>query len=218
MKRILYLGLDPARFSGEGALAHWPIIRIDPRPLSDSSIFEPLARFDDYSHLVITSKNCAAILFDYLEKLSFLPQSWSNKITIAVGRATAAYLQKRGIAHPLVAEEETAEGVLQVLEQLPLSHTGSNIRLFWPHSAEARPVIQNYLIAKNIAHHACAFYDVRTNIPPGPLPSLDDFDEIVFTSPSTVKAFLEVFGSFPLHAVLRPIGPITEKALLAFQS
>ncbi len=58
----------------------------------------------------------------------------------------------------------------------------------------------------------CFIYDtiVQKN---QPIPDLEDIDEIVFTSPSTIKAFLDIFSAIPLDKKLVTMGPITQKAL-----
>jgi uroporphyrinogen-III synthase len=48
---------------------------------------------------------------------------------------------------------------------------------------------------------------------PLPIPNLDEFDEIVFTSPSTVRAFLAIYGEIPKDKIIAPIGPITKMSL-----
>jgi uroporphyrinogen-III synthase len=45
------------------------------------------------------------------------------------------------------------------------------------------------------------------------VPNLAAFDEIVFTSPSTIEAFLAIFGALPRDKILTPVGPVTEAAL-----
>jgi uroporphyrinogen-III synthase len=46
-----------------------------------------------------------------------------------------------------------------------------------------------------------------------PKPDLNHVQEIVFTSPSTVLAFLEIFGALPKGKKLIAIGPITQQQL-----
>ena len=58
----------------------------------------------------------------------------------------------------------------------------------------------------------CPIYDTRT-VQPKVVPDLTKVDEIVFTSPSTVKAFLDVFSEIPQDKKLTTIGPVTEQAL-----
>jgi uroporphyrinogen-III synthase len=207
-KQILYLGLDPTHYSTEGQVTHWPIIRIVPRPLDDPAVYEALTHFNSFSHLVMTSKSTVFILRDYLLQLGIDLHKWKEKQTIAIGKITAKHLQTCGIIPTRVARQETAEGVIQELEQLSLK----DAHFFWPHSAGSRPLITEYFTQNGITYTACPLYDTEPYLT-GPVPSLDDFDEIVFTSPSTVHAFLKIFGAFPPHVQLIPIGPVTEAAL-----
>jgi len=207
-KRILYLGLDPIHYRANGEITHWPIIQIIPRPISDPDIIDALHRFESYSHVIITSKSTVPILREYLYQQSIDLQIWSKKTTLAVGQVTAKHLQACGILAAKVAKEETAEGMIEVLKQMPLEQAN----VFWPHSAQARPIIKEFLIANGIRHTAAIIYDSRAHVP-GKLPLLETFDEIVFTSPSTVEAFLQIFGAFPSHVKLVAIGPVTAHSL-----
>ncbi len=210
MTRILYLGLDPTHYQAQkdGQITHWPIIRIVPRPLTDPSIQHALAAFDNYSHVIFTSKSAVAILHDYLNRFGIPLESWAAKMTLAVGQVTAKHLGGYGIKASIVSQEETAEGLLNELQQLPLKQA----HLFWPHSAQARSVIRDFFIDQGIRYTACPLYDTETYVP-GSLPNLSAFDEIVFTSPSTIKAFLEIFGQLPTHLLLTSIGPVTASFL-----
>jgi uroporphyrinogen-III synthase len=49
-----------------------------------------------------------------------------------------------------------------------------------------------------------------------PVPDLRLFDEIVFTSPSTVDAFFEIFGHIPSGKKIVAIGPVTADRLAGF--
>jgi len=207
-KRILYLGLDPAHYHSEGSVTHWPIIQIVPRPLTDISIQQALVAFEQYTHIIVTAKSTVAILRDYLPRLGIPLQTWMAKKTLAVGQATAKHLIASGIIPIKTAKEETAEGMIQELKQLSLEQA----HCFWPHSSKARSVIEDFFVANMIRYTVCILYEPRPHVP-GNLPSLDHYDEIVFTSPSTVDAFLEIFGQFPSQACLTSIGPITAQHL-----
>jgi uroporphyrinogen-III synthase len=204
-KRILYLGLDPTHYKCQTSdeVFHWPIIQIIPRPLADPAIQQTLLDFSSYSHMIITSKSTVHILQDYLPRLGFTTQSWSSKLTIAIGRVTAKYLKEWGI-NPIIAQEETAEGIIQELQKLTLA----NAHIFWPHSSQARSVIHDFLSKNCIRHTTCSLYDPQPRLP-GHLPALETFDEILFSSPSTVKAFFSIFEKLPSHVRLTPIGPVT---------
>ncbi len=203
-KKILYLGLDPSHYGKENVV-HCPMIQISPKPFGE--IKESLLKFNEYTHIIITSKTTISMLDLYFKEIGSTIQELKKKNVIAVGHVTAKYLNKAGIACR-IPQSETAEGVVEVLEKLDLC----NSYLFLPQSAQARPVIKSYLIHRNIRVEICEIYDTKTLIPKI-LPQLENFDEIVFTSPSTVKAFLEIFGTFPKNIQLTPIGPITAKFL-----
>jgi len=208
IKRILYLGLDPIHYPCIGEITHWPILRMIPYPLSEPRIDKALRDFPYYSHLIITSKTTVAILQNYLPQLGIDLRCWAEKMTLAVGHITAKHLQGLGVKPLKIAQEETAEGLVNELKQLSLEQA----HVFWPHSAKARPVIKNFLSQENICHTTCALYDSSPQTP-GDLPSLETFDEIVFTSPSTVEAFLQIFGEFPSKTRCLAIGPITLESL-----
>jgi len=87
-----------------------------------------------------------------------------------------------------------------------------NAYFFMPRSSSSRPIIVNFFQERQIRYQSCDLYDTVTQILE-PRPDLDQIDEIVFTSPSTVRAFIEIFGTLPNGKRLIAIGPVTEEAL-----
>lgn len=205
---ILYSGLDLPK-EWQGKAVHCPLIRIVPRSLEDPDVQRAIKIFSSFTHVVVTSKNSVRILFDFLSRSNISIDEWKTKKTIAVGRATAGEAEAFGIVPFAVADPETAEGVIEELERIDCSRG----HFFWPRSDSARPVIREYFERKKISHLCCVFYETVTRVP-HPLPDLQTFDEIIFTSPSTVDAFLAIFGSFPPGIALTPIGPVTRNHLV----
>lgn len=200
MKTVLYLGLDPTHCKAEGHIIHCPLIEIVPRPV-DESAFEALA---EYTHVLVTSKSAIQILTDYLPDTTLL----KDKKFLAVGQVTAKHIQKHGLTVSAIAQDETSEGVIkEILAVLPKS-----AYLFWPHSSLSRPVIRDYLNREGYKYRECLLYDTLPKKPNKPI-DLDAIDEIIFTSPSTVDAFIQFFGPLPQNKTLRAIGPITESRL-----
>jgi uroporphyrinogen-III synthase len=191
--RTLYLGLELP--SNAPQLVHYPVIAI--QPLTPKNL-ETLLKC---THTIFTSKTAARLLS------TLCPESLANPV-IAVGKATAKAAEVCGYTVPWVAQEETAEGVVALLDTIDLSQA----HLFWPHSAKARPVIAHYLHNRSIPLTESVLYDI-TLIRPEPVPSLHDFHEVIFTSPSTVDGFLRIFPSVPPHLKLTCIGPITQSYL-----
>ena len=212
MKTILYLGTDPTQFAAkghfDGHLIHYPVIQIIPRNPLDPELKRAYDDLQDYTHVIFTSKNAVHVLFQHLEQLEIPSAIFSGKMVIAIGEITAAHLSSRGVSAGYIAKEECQEGLISLLNGLDLTES----YFFLPRSALSRPVLHDYFQEREIRLQACDLYDTRT-LKVSPVPDLNGVDEIVFTSPSTVKGFLEVFGPLPVNKKLLAIGPITEQAL-----
>ncbi|MBI5272495.1 MAG: uroporphyrinogen-III synthase [Chlamydiia bacterium] len=194
-KRVLYLGIDPP----EGrAVDHYPVIRTSKLESHELSIASD--RWEEFSHVIFTSKNGVR----YWEKW----KSAEGKIFIAIGEGTAGELRGRGI-QPLVASDARQEGVIALLEGLCLE--GASV--LYLRSRRARPLLAEYL-ARNINAVVVDLYDTVIQCP-RMAPDLSLYEEIVFTSPSTVEGFLKIFGKLPEGIRLTAIGAVTRAALMS---
>lgn len=207
-RKILYLGLNPSFYKTNGNIYHYPVIEIYPCLLSDVNVRSALDSFYDFTHIIITSKSSIPILCQFLENRKIPLAEWQKKQTIAVGQVTGRRLAENGIQPSIIAQTETAEGVIEELKKMDLS----NAFLFWPHSSGARPVLQEFFLSHSIRFVSCPFYQTVVKAHHSK-PDLESFEEIIFTSPSTVDAFLTLFGKFPDHCLLTCIGPVTQQYL-----
>lgn len=203
-KRVLYLGLDPSHYFLEAheELQHHPLIKTVPLSLEGPAI-KKILDFSLYTHCIFTSKTAVELLFEWIPL-----ENWENKVILAVGKRTGAELAKKGMQNILVAEEETAEGMVSLLSRISLKDAFT----FWPHSSGARRVIPDYFQENHFLLVECEIYQTISHLPSQPI-DLKKIDTIVFTSPSTVKAFREFYGELPDHVNIRNIGPITLQAL-----
>lgn len=128
---------------------------------------------------------------------------------IAIGPGTAALLRERGV-EPLVAKEATQEGVAELLSSL----SWKEAFLLYPHAEKSRPFLRRFLEEQQISHAAFVLYKTLFQAPE-PWPDFSQYSELIFTSPSTVDAFLHFFKTFPRHCLLTPIGPVTKRYLQA---
>ena len=174
---ILHLGLDPAACSSKGRIYHYPVIRTEP-------IAEGMEELDrvlpSCTHVIVTSKTAASLL-----------PSLEGKTVLAIGTKTADAI--RGIK-PLIAPFAEQEGIVELLESLDLS----NARICYPRSSLARPFLTDYLHKKKIPSHVIDLYETVLQ-QPGAAPSLDEIDEIVFTSPSCAEGFRRIYGEILPH-------------------
>ena len=174
---------------------HFPIIRTIPIEKLDKTAKQA---WDKSTHMLFTSRSAVK---------HWLALSSLKGEILAIGEATAATLKGwEGVLK--IAPTATQEGVVDLLKTLDLS----SAYLFWPRSALSRPIIDRYLMQQGIPFYPLNLYTTKPQASL-PLPNLDEFDEIVFTSPSTVEAFLAFFGCLPTDKRLTPIGPVTHAAL-----
>lgn len=208
-KKILYLGLDlPSELRNKKDVTHCPLIRIVPRPKAEPSIVHAFTQFEKYTHLIFTSKSAVRIFFDYAIDYGVSLDTLNQKLFLAVGQKTAQQLKDFAVNQVKTSSNETAEGIVALLASLNL--VGGFV--FWPHSALSRLIISNWLQTHQHKHYACIFYETLINIPE-PMPDILNYDEIVFTSPSTVDAYCALFGKLPMDKILTCIGPITQEHL-----
>ena len=193
MHKILYLGTDPSRFGRE--VVHCPLIEVKPLPLPDAVVRD----FDAFTHVILTSPNAARL---------WAAAKLQHKKILSIGRGTAEALKEAGWYCFATASPETQEGMIDLLKVA----CGGDSYLLYPRSSRARPLLANYLKEAGLKHQVCNLYDT-VYLKPDPLPSLDDFEEIVFTSPSTIEAFLQIYGSLPKNKTLTCIGPVTSAAM-----
>lgn len=193
--KTLYLGIDPP---SDKTYVHYPIIETIFRPVNAEAVLA----LQDASHLIFTSKNGIRSVSDFLE-------CCRDKPAFAVGKQTANLLFDIGFTDVKIAELETAEGVVQLLDK----QSFDNPFFVWPHSSLSRLVIEDYFKQKQFRYYAFVAYDTQSCVSQ-PYPNFDQFDEIVFTSPSTVTTFLEHFGQPPARIKLTPIGPVTQQSIL----
>lgn len=186
--KILYLGLNPPP-----GVVHYPVIRIEKL----TNVKTALDLWPRFSHVIFTSKTAVGCWFEEI--------TCFDKVAIAIGPATASVLQARGV-RPLVASNPTQEGIVELLRTQKPSF------VFLPRSKKARSVLTDYLRKRKIPFFALDLYDtVLQKLEP--VPNLDEIDEIVFTSPSTVEGFLAIYGRLPMEKVLTTIGPVTAQKL-----
>jgi uroporphyrinogen-III synthase len=206
MKKILYLGTDPSHYKcQQGQIIHYPVIRIIPR--CSSHVKDAYGKLSMYTHLLFSSKNAVSVFFQQLELLAISRDILQTITILAIGTITANYVAKYTQCH-FVAHQETQEGMIAILRALDLEKA----YLFFPRSSLSRDVIIDFFQKNNIQFKDCFIYDTVTQ-KNYPLPDLREIDEIVFTSPSTLKAFIEIFSVIPLDKKLITIGPVTQKAL-----
>lgn len=207
MKKILYLGLNPKNFKGDQSkLIHLPIIKTVPR--DKNLCIHDLKDVDTFTHLIFTSQTTVDIFFDLMNEIPISKSLLQNKIYLAVGQATKKKLESYLIENIWIAKNETQEGVIELIKEIPKE----NSYIFWPHSALSRKILSLFLKKENYHYRESIFYDTVPHFDHEPI-NFNEIKEIIFTSPSTVDAFLNLYPTIPNKILFTAIGPITKKAI-----
>lgn len=167
---------------------HYPVIRTERCGLFEQA----LTLWPQFTHIIFTSQTT----------VEYWPGPWDKKI-FAIGKETAKVLEQKGLK-PQIAPYPTQEGIMEMIQEG---------YFFLPHSKRARPDLIRFFQEKKIPFFSLELYDTHFQCLK-PIPNLDEFEEIVFTSPSTVEGFLRIYHKLPHNKKLTAIGPITERVLL----
>ncbi|MBS3903988.1 MAG: uroporphyrinogen-III synthase [Simkania sp.] len=208
-KKILYLGSNPHWIAKDNVeVVHLQLFDIVPRSWYLPSIAVALTDWTQYTHMIFTSKHAVKILQDILPYYQLLiPQ---NTQRIAVGQTTAKVLEQNGWGTPWIAREERQEGIIQLLRTIEWNEDSY---VLFPRSALSRGGIEQFFLERMIRYQICDLYDTYPRRIE-PFPDLEEFDEILFTSPSTVAAFFSQVQTLPKRPCLRAIGEVTWQNLV----
>lgn len=182
------------------------VIEIIPRSFSLPVIQHVLSEWEEYTHLLFTSQHAVSIFSAILERYCLKPKHQA----IAIGKNTCQKLVGLGWKDPICSQEESQEGLLSLLRHMRLEES-------WyfclPRSALARNSLEIFFSIHGVRHQICDIYDT---VPKQfSLPDLEEFDEILFSSPSSVSSFFAQIDKLPVRPALRAIGPVTWQNLLS---
>jgi uroporphyrinogen-III synthase len=197
MVKTLYLGIDPP---DDPTYVHYPVIRTE--RIDTKGLARALEHLDRFTHLIFTSKNGVR---HWAQVGSF-----AGKQLIAIGLGTAEVLENLGF-ECLVAPTATQEGVIFLLDTIEDPESS----FLYLRSKIARDLLKTYLRGRRGL--TVDLYDTLFQ-KPLPVPPLDEFGAIVFTAPSTVDAFLKIYGKIPKNVQVISIGPVTKAKLETIDS
>ena len=189
-----------------------PVIRIEPLP-ADDAIRGMLARLGDYRALVLTSVNGVEQLFARMAERGLDTRAiHPDARVVAIGPATAAALNARGLRVDVMPERFVAEGILDALRGVDLD--GAPVLV--ARAREARGLLVDELRARGARVDEVALYrTVPEDAPDADVEAALRADYVTFTASSTVRNFCALVGDrLPeLRARVVSIGPVTSRAL-----
>jgi uroporphyrinogen III methyltransferase/synthase len=181
-----------------------PTIEIHP-PADPAPFDRAIANLASYDWLIFTSANGVRFFLDRLDRSAADLRSLRARIC-AIGPATRAAVEALHLKVDLMGEEYIAESLLDAFA--PYDLAGKRILL--PRAAVARDVIPAELSRRGAQVDVVEAYRTVAPEPGTAFPS--GVDAITFTSSSTVRNFVALFGTDALHgAKAISIGPITSE-------
>lgn len=193
-----------------------PTIQIVP-PASWQAIDGAVTRLNTYQWLIFTSVNGVRPFMDRLRAAGKDARALANLRLCAIGPRTAQELETYGLTPDIIPTEFQAEGIIAALTDLGIR--GSRVLI--PRAEVAREILPEQLRELGATVDVIPVY--RTISPAVDVASLtQQFHDgrvavVTFTSSSTVRNFVEVFGgrnavkSLLEEVVVACIGPITAR-------
>jgi uroporphyrinogen III methyltransferase/synthase len=199
---VLVLGNHPQKYSRLGNIVHRQIIDcvgIEDYTKADL-VLKDIAGFD---WIVFTSVNGAKYLFERLYTMGKDARSLSNARIAAIGKTTAQRLKEFGITADMVPENESSSGLLEEFAKLNMK----NKKVLLPQSEIASKELPDGLCNMQAIIEKVPVYKT-IDLEPDSI-DFDYIDQILFTSGSTVRAFVKHFGQVPENVKSYCLGPPT---------
>ena len=175
-----------------------------------------VASLSEFDWVVFTSSNGVQYFADLLERAG-VPIGMRGAKVCAVGPATKAALEERGVAVDVVPEEFMAEGAISALEKTEVGVAGRRVLL--PRGELARDTLPEGL--RDLGAEVKEIVVYRTVCPQVPAEAKDALVAgqphiVTFTSGSTARHYVEILGPTRIAAlgklVYASIGPQTTQA------
>ena len=201
------------RRSPRSRYSELPLIRIT-EPQTPTDVTGKLAELQPGDWILFTSRHGVSYFFTALRNAEADTRSLAGLNIGAVGHVTAAELERHGISADLIPATESSSGVVREFSSRKLKPA----RVWIPGSNRYLPTLQDGLSRLGHSVSRDSVYNNQPNTP-ADLPQGEQdwiWDEIHFTSPSTVQQFFHLFPEGPPAQAgikLTAIGSATEQAL-----
>jgi uroporphyrinogen III methyltransferase/synthase len=188
--KVLVLGTYPEKYTHLGTIVHRPIVKCV--GLEDySRLDEIIKRPETFDWLIFTSAHSVRFFFERLRLNGSDARSLASVRIAAIGKTTAGELTGHGILADLVPDNESSTGLLEKFRTLDMK----NKRVLLPRAKVASRELPEGLAAVGAAVEEVPAY-LTVEIEPTDV-DFEHIDIILFTSGSTVRAFVKKFDHVP---------------------
>lgn len=188
--RVLILGTHPEKYTHLGTIVHRPIVKCV--GLEDYSHFdEILKRLETYDWLIFTSAHSVRFFFERMRTVGSDARSLASVRVATIGKTTAGELAGFGILADLVPDNESSTGLLVNFGTMDMNSK----RVLLPRAKVASRELPEGLAAMGVEVVEVPAYKT-VEVEPADV-DFKHIDKILFTSGSTVRAFVKKFGHVP---------------------
>ena len=163
-------------------------------------------------YVVFTSQHSISSTIECIPELL---EEQENYIFISIGDTTTEALHNTGIKDVIQVEEDNRFGIIKWFEKEKEKYDEANARyedIIYPHSSLSPEDIP--LALQELGFSVKSFVAYKNVMPEHPrLVNLNHFKRIVFTSPSTIDNFIDLYGKLPENTEFITRGSITQKHL-----
>lgn len=207
--RILYTGTHPDNYAHLGYVTHHPMIKISALP-DNTEADTVIKKIQKFEMLIFTSAYSVQFFFERLQACNCDSRCLSGIQIVSIGTHTSTSLKQYGIIPDFQPEDESSEGIYNLLKTKSIHNT----MILMPRSDKAQAFLPGKL--RELGNEVLEL-KIYTNVLPENPAKLnpDSFDEVIFTSPSGVENFVGFYGKLPDTRLISK-GKETLKALIKF--
>ena len=205
--KILFTGTTISKYAHLGYVYHQPMIEI--ATLRDfTDVDRVISDLHSFRWICFTSLYAVENFFNRLYFLGKDVRSLSGIQIASIGKVTSAKLKNYGIIPDLQAKEESSEGLIKVFKEKSITST----KILIPRSNLAMDYLPDQLSALNNIVTKLVVYEnkmpeVRKKV------EIENFDQVIFTSPSGVDNFMKAYGKLPEKPEIISRGKETQKRI-----
>jgi uroporphyrinogen III methyltransferase/synthase len=204
----LLTGTSASDCAAYTCLTHTPLIRIE-KMRKNPLLEQALKAIRTFDWLIFTSRYGVRAFFELCRRQQWDIRTLSGLRIASIGRTTSSELARHGIYPDLQPLNESAEGLAQAFA----AQVKTPQQVLLPRSDRGLNGLPDALTAQG---HIVASIPVYRNRPCDASPvDLSRFEQIIFTSPSGVDAFIRLYGALPEGVLLTAKGKTTGNKLKA---
>ena len=207
---FLVTGTNAEKFNKYGDVIHMPLIELA-RIKDLKEIQEIIKNLNNYKWIIFSSRHAVIYFMEVLENFNLDVRSLAGISIASIGQITTAELKKTGIIPEIQSSEESSEGLVKMF--LNHDNTGENILI--PGSDIALKTLPRGLanLGYNVFQMVVYTNKMPSNVNPVPLTKID---YIVFSSPSCVVNFFNIYKTVADNILLIVQGKETRKKLIEY--